>query len=247
MRVKICGVTAPEHVEAAADAGAAFIGLVFAERSRRHVTVEQAKKLQAALPARRSPAPATLPLTGSGLWFTRCADALDALLARGRPLTVGVFANQPVALMNSIAEAADLDLIQLSGDERWDLCLQLRRPSIKALRAGSGCPCARDLLRAAEAGTASLCLLDAEAPGEYGGTGQMADWDVAADLTASLPLMLAGGLTPANVGDAIRAVNPWAVDVSSGVERDGVKDVALIGDFIQAANAAAAGMGSHVD
>jgi phosphoribosylanthranilate isomerase len=245
MHIKICGLTRPEHVEAAASAGASFIGFMFAERSRRHVTVEDAKRLSAVLPPRDQRAVESLQLAQPGLWFQRCADALDALIARGRPLTVGIFANQPVALVNAIAEAADLDLIQLSGDERWETCLQLRRPAIKALRADGGCTCAQDLLRVAEAGTASLCLLDAEVPGEYGGTGHLADWDIATQLASSLPLMLAGGLTPANVGDAIAAVRPWAVDVSTGVERDGVKDTNLIHDFVRAAQRAAVGMGTH--
>jgi phosphoribosylanthranilate isomerase len=245
MHIKICGLTRPEHVEAAATAGASFIGFMFAERSRRHVTVEDAKRLSAVLPPRDQRAVESLQLAQPGLWFQRCADALDQLIARGRPLTVGIFANQPVALVNAIAEAADLDLIQLSGDERWETCLQLRRPAIKALRADGGCTSAQDLLRVAEAGTASLCMLDAEVPGEYGGTGQTADWQVAAEVASSLPLMLAGGLTPENVGTAIATVRPWAVDVSSGVERDGVKDVELIQDFIRAARSAAVGMGTH--
>jgi phosphoribosylanthranilate isomerase len=245
MYIKICGLTRPEHVEAAETAGASFIGFMFAERSRRHITVEGAKRLIAVLPPRDESAVESLRLEQPGLWFQRCADALDALIARRRPLTVGVFANQPIALVNAVAEAADLDLIQLSGDERWETCLQLRRPAIKALRSDSGCSGDQDLLRSAEAGTASLCLLDAEVPGEYGGTGQTADWEVAARVAASIPLMLAGGLTPENVGTAIAIVQPWAVDVSSGVERDGVKDVDLIHDFVRAARSAAVGMSTY--
>jgi phosphoribosylanthranilate isomerase len=68
---------------------------------------------------------------------------------------------------------------------------------------------------------------------------------VAAELAKALPLMLAGGLNPENVGEAIATVRPWAVDVSSGVERDGVKDVDLIRDFVRAAQQAAVGMGTH--
>lgn len=245
MHVKICGVTRPEHVEAAVGAGAAFIGFMFAEHSRRHVTVEDTKRLSAALPPRTGPALRSLPLEGTGLWFHRCADALSDLIARRRPLTVGVFVNQPAALVNAVAEAADLDLVQLSGDEPWEICLQLRRPAIKALRPVEDCSCTQHLIRSAEAGTASLSLLDADVPGAYGGTGQRADWSVAAEVAASLPLMLAGGLTPDNVGDAIRTVQPWAVDVSSGIERDGRKDVGLIHDFVRAAQQAAVGMGTH--
>ena len=242
--IKLCGLTLPEHAEAAAEAGAEFVGLVFAEQSRRRVTVEQARRIAAALPERREPPAQTLELIGAELWFGGCAAALDVLIGRGRPLVVGVFADQPVSLMNSIADAADLDLIQLGGNERWDTCLRLHRPAIKTLRAGAGAR-ARDLLMMVEPGTASLCLLDADAPGQYGGTGTKADWQVATELAGSIPLMLAGGLTPENVAEAVATVRPWAVDVSSGIERDGVKDVALIRDFVAAARAAAVGTGSY--
>ena len=244
-RVKICGVTAPEHVEAAAEAGAAFIGLVFAERSRRHVTVEQAKRLVSVLPRRQGPALTALPLGGRGLWFTRCADAIDSLIVRRRPLVVGVFADQPASLINSIAEAVDLDLIQLSGTERWDACLQMKRPTIKTLRTPPGLT-ATDLRLQIEAGFAHLCHLDSFVPGELGGTGHIASWEIAADLADGLPLMLAGGLTPENVGEAIRTVHPWAVDVSTGVERDGVKDVELIREFVREAEWATMGAEFHV-
>jgi phosphoribosylanthranilate isomerase len=237
VRVKICGLTLPEHAAAAHEAGAEFIGLMFAERSRRRVTVEQARAITAALPPRTEPPAAVLPLGESGLWFRRCAEALDRLIARGRPLVVGVFVNQPATLVNSIAEAADLDLIQLSGDEHWEMSLTLRRPVVKALRIGAG-TAVGDVLASVEAGTAALCLLDADVPGEFGGTGQSADWQVATEVARSLPVMLAGGLTPVNVAEAGGRVRPWAVDVSSGVERDGVKDVGLIHGFVRAAKGA---------
>jgi len=243
MRIKICGLTDPSHVEATVALGVEFIGLVFAERSRRHVSVEQAKRLMAALPPREAPEP-TLELQGSGLWFQRCADALDALVVQRRPLVVGIFADQPVALMNSIAEMVGLDLIQLSGNERWETCLQLRRPAIKTVRTEPGVASAA-LRQRIETGMAHLLHIDAYVEGELGGTGRPAAWDVAAGLAAELPVMLAGGLAPANVGKAIAAVRPWAVDVSSGVERDGAKDVRLIEEFVRAARAAAVGTGTH--
>jgi len=246
MHVKICGLTHPEHIEAATAVGAEFIGLVFAERSRRHVTVQQAKRLVAVLPPRRSPAAASLPLEGGGRWFVRCAEAVDALIGRGRPLVVGVFADQPPAIVNSIAEAVDLDLIQLSGNERLDACLQMRRPTLKTVRTVPGLT-ATALHRGIEPGMAHLIHLDAYVTGELGGTGVTAAWDVAAALSEEMPIMLAGGLTPENVAEAVATVRPWAVDVSSGVERGGVKDVALIGAFIEAARGAAVGMGTHDD
>ncbi|MFO7166561.1 MAG: phosphoribosylanthranilate isomerase, partial [Chloroflexota bacterium] len=83
-------------------------------------------------------------------------------------------------------------------------------------------------------------LVDAHVPGSYGGSGVLADWERAAQLARKLPIVLAGGLTPENVGAAISIVRPYAVDVSSGVETAGVKDVQKIHAFVRAAHAAAA-------
>ena len=237
VHIKICGVTRPEHAEAAIDAGAAFVGLLFAEQSKRRVTVEQAKRIVCAV---RGDAPSVSPLalTGDGPWFHKCATALNEQLEEGGPLIVGVFANQPVALVNAIAESVGLDLIQLSGTERWDTCLQLHRPVIKTVRTEPGVPTAA-MRQSLEPGMAHLLHVDAFVQGEMGGTGVTAAWDVATALACDLPIMLAGGLTPENVEDAIMRVRPWAVDVSSGVESGGVKDVTLIRAFTKAARAAA--------
>jgi phosphoribosylanthranilate isomerase len=235
--VKICGLTLPEHAAAAREAGADFIGLVFAEQSRRRVTVEQARRVIAALPPRDEPPLVALPLRAGHtglLWFERCAAALEALLARRRPLLVGVFADQPASLINSIADTIGLDLIQLSGHESWEDCLLLRRPVIKAERVAPDDDPAAVAIRA-EAGTASLMLLDTAVAGELGGTGRTFDWQIARGVAERLPIMLAGGLTPENVHDAVCAVSPWGVDVSSGVETAGVKDPEKIAAFVAAA------------
>lgn len=238
--VKICGVTQPAHVEAACAAGADFIGLVFAEQSRRRVTVEQAKQLTAILPPREGPPLIALPLpaghTGM-LWFERCAGALESLLARRRPLVVGVFAGQPASLINSIADVLALDLVQLSGDECWEDCLLLRRPVIKTERVAAG-DRADAITARAEAGTASLLHLDTAVHGHFGGTGTPFDWQIGRAVAECLPVLLAGGLTVENVGEAVRAVRPWGVDVSSGVETNGVKDVEKIAAFLAAVRAA---------
>lgn len=237
--VKICGVTLPEHVAAARAAGAAFIGLMFAEQSRRRLTVEQARRVVAALPCHEQPPLPALPLpaghTGA-LWFERCAAALDSLIERRGPLRVGVFADQPASLVNSIADTLALDLVQLSGEESWEDCLLIRRPVIKTERVAPGEP-ATAIAARAEAGTASLLLLDTAVPGHLGGTGHAFDWRVGREVAERLPVMLAGGLTPANVGEAIGTVRPWAVDVSSGVESNGVKDIEKIAAFVAAARA----------
>ncbi|MFN8558906.1 MAG: phosphoribosylanthranilate isomerase [Dehalococcoidia bacterium] len=240
VHVKICGVTLPEHATAAREAGATFIGLIFAEQSRRRVTVEQAKRVVAALPPRDEPPSVALPLpaghTGA-LWFERCAAALDGLATRRRPLVVGVFADQPASLVNSIADAVPLDLVQLSGHEDWESCLLIRRPVLKTERVAAGADPGEVTARA-EAGTASMLHLDTAVPGHLGGAGVTFDWQIGRAIAARLPVLLAGGLTPDNVGVAIATVRPWGVDVSSGVETEGLKDVAKIAAFVRAAQAA---------
>jgi phosphoribosylanthranilate isomerase len=235
-RVKICGLTSPEQAAAAASFGADFIGLVFAEGSSRRVTIHQAKAIVAALPV---PASVGQGATSEAIdatplrWFESSARYLHGRLQRKRPLVVGVFANQSSTIVNAVADRVGLDLVQLSGNEAWEEALAIRRPVIKAVRVGYGVD-SSFVMNQIEVGTASLCLLDADVPGRLGGTGEQIDWGVAAELAAEMPLMLAGGLTPQNVTRAIDAVQPWGVDVSSGVERDGVKQEQLIRGFIEA-------------
>ena len=237
--IKLCGLMRPEDAEAAVAAGADFVGVVFASESRRRRTVEQARRIVAAVESaagsrRQHPRPDLLLPHGSGhLWFNRCRTGIEQLLPAHRPLVVGVFADQPVSLVNAISEAVGLDLIQLSGYERWDDALACHRPVIKAVRIepdDDGTFAAADI----EPGTASLLLVDAFVPGAVGGTGRLANWDAAARVASQFPIMLAGGLTPENVPLAVHRVRPWAVDVSSGIERDGHKDPELMRSFAAA-------------
>jgi phosphoribosylanthranilate isomerase len=215
--VKICGLREPAHAIAAAEAGADFVGLVFAE-SRRRVTVEQARAIACALGE---------PLTAAG----RDARQIEALLRRKRPLVVGVFAGADAETVNRTAEAAGLDLVQLSGDEPWDMCGKFSRPVLKAVKVKDGMS-AEEVI--ADLRPGAVPLLDTHAEGALGGTGMTFDWAVAAEVARRFPIVLAGGLTPENVGEAVRLVHPWAVDVSSGVETDGVKDVGKIRAFVAA-------------
>ena len=233
-RIKICGLTTPEHAADAAAAGADFIGLVFAESSRRRVTIHQAKSIIAALPVPAGVTPPSPEASRDAVplrWFESSARYLHERLQRKRPLVVGVFADQSATIINAIADRVGLDLVQLHGNEPWEEALAIRRPVIKAIRIGLDAAPA-SILEQIEVGTASLCLLDTDVPGKLGGTGEQCDWGVAAELASEMPLMLAGGLTPANVAEAIETVNPWAVDVSSGVEENGVKTPALIRAFV---------------
>jgi phosphoribosylanthranilate isomerase len=145
---------------------------------------------------------------------------------------VGLFVDpEPDAVLRVLREVP-LQVLQFHGDEPADLCTSFGLPYLKACRVAPG----RDLLQyAALHRCAKGLLLDAFVDGAYGGTGRSFDWSlIPRDLP--LPVVLAGGLDPANVGDAIRAVRPWAVDVSSGVERaKGIKDAVKIAAFMRGA------------
>jgi phosphoribosylanthranilate isomerase len=232
--VKICGIREPRHAMTAADAGADFIGAIFAP-SRRQVTVEQARAIRRALGSAQSTAQAPPPeAMRDARWFRQWACSIEALLGGKRPLLVGVFADAEPKTINSIVESCGLDLVQLSGHEAWGTCLEITRPVIKAIRVSASAS-ARSILATMRPGTAALCLLDSDVKGALGGSGQTFDWRVARGVANKRPIMLAGGLTPENVGEAVRLAKPWAVDVSSGVETDGVKDMAKIRAFVASA------------
>jgi phosphoribosylanthranilate isomerase len=206
--VKICGIKDKVHALAAAEAGADFIGLVFAP-SQRQVTPDEAREI------------------------------VDAIKKNGCAVKiVGVFVNAPASQAITIADFCRLDWVQLSGDEPWEYCRQINRPVIKAIRLGgqsSEDVCAELSLRARMLSTQTfVALLDSEVKGKYGGTALAFDWSLAKLVAMRFPVIMAGGLTPENVAEAIQIVEPWGVDVSSGVEAEGVKDAAKIRAFIDA-------------
>lgn len=227
--VKICGVTEPQQARAAASLGADFVGMVFAP-SQRQVTLGQAERIATALGKREGASP-----------MAATTEAVEEALAGRRPLLVGVFADQDADTINSIADQCSLDLIQLSGSEPWEMCQHLSRPVLKCMKVREGQPPQAVLSEIGEGAAygAALVLLDPYVEGVYGGAGVTLDWKVAAQVAGRLPLMLAGGLAPENVARAVSIVRPWAVDVSSGVETGGVKDVGKIRAFVQAAKGAA--------
>jgi len=143
--------------------------------------------------------------------------------------TVGLFVNADAETIAAAVATAGLDLLQFHGDESPADCVGHGRPWIKALRMAPGLDVAAAARR--YAGARGI-LLDAYRPGMPGGTGETFDWErIPADL--DLPLILAGGLDPANVGEAVRRVRPWAVDVSGGVEaQKGIKDATKMAAFI---------------
>src|SRR5450631_169981 len=143
--------------------------------------------------------------------------------------TVGLFVNEELAIINTIADQCGLDVIQLHGEEPPEYCRSVRRRVIKAFRI-------RDIttLDSLVHYQVSGCLLDAWSPAAHGGTGQTFNWKIAAEaVNNGHRIILAGGLTPDNVAEAVRRVNPYAVDVSSGVEcSPGHKDADKIRKFI---------------
>ena len=206
--VKICGNQTVADAEAAATLGADLIGFIFA-------------------PARRR------------IESSLARDAIRAAkaAARGRDLiAVGVFVDASPEEMNEIADHANLDLLQLHGNEPAAWLPLLNRPVIKALRPAMGSR-VEAVTAVIERYQTSLnvpvaYLIDGYAPHVAGGAGVRADWPLSAALARTWPIILAGGLQPDIVGAAIDQVRPVAVDVSSGVETEGAKDWSKIEAFI---------------
>ncbi|MEJ2200367.1 MAG: phosphoribosylanthranilate isomerase [Desulfuromonadaceae bacterium] len=145
--------------------------------------------------------------------------------------TVGLFVNEAPERIREIVADCGLDLIQLHGDEKPEQCLHPPHRVLKALRVKG-----EESLRGLEDYQVSALLLDAWRPGSYGGTGQLCDWQLAARVAKQQRVILAGGLTPDNVAEAIVKVRPYGVDVSSGVESaPGRKDPQRVADFIRQA------------
>lgn len=150
-------------------------------------------------------------------------------------LPVGVFVNESVERVRDTLDACGLAMAQLHGDESSAYCEQVGRPLLKALRVKDRVSALAVAEYRGRAGVRGF-VLDACSDHAYGGTGTLADWSLAAEIATTCRILLAGGLTPENVADAITAVRPYGVDVSSGVESSpGKKDHARLRAFVQAA------------
>lgn len=160
-----------------------------------------------------------------------CAEITSVLKKEYPHITlVGVFVNSSVEEVKDILNTCSLDLAQLHGDETIEMVKSLDEKAFKAFRA---VPESMDGFARQDA---PALLVDAVVKGAYGGTGVTADWNGAAELAKKYPLLLAGGLTPENVAEAVRRVKPWGVDVASGVESaPGEKDAYKMKAFVQAA------------
>ena len=214
MYVKICGLSTPEAIEAALQAGASWIGFVFFPKSPRHIEYGKAKEL-----------------VGS---------------VRGKASIVALTVNASDDELEAIDQSINPDIWQLHGSEPPERLLEIKerygRPVMKALAIRDE----EDVARIAAYEEASdILLLDAKPPRDMktdlpGGNGIAFDWQLIKDLKLKKPLVLAGGLDPDNVSEAIRLTRPQGVDVSSGVENaPGIKDRQKIIDFVFAAKKAA--------
>jgi len=159
------------------------------------------------------------------------AAAARRIISRLPPFVtpVGVFVNQSEGEMRAIAAETGIQVFQLHGDEPPELCARLPLPVVKAIPVDQVRTLSKLLSYEVQA-----FLLDTPSRG-YGGSGEPFDWSLAEGVSEVAPVVLAGGLTPENVGAAIRAVRPWAVDVASGVESSpGVKNPGRMARFVSA-------------
>jgi len=207
--VKICGLRDAQNAKAAALSGADLVGFVFVEGVRRQLD----------------------PTTGATI-IARFRNSLSEDSMPG-PRVVGLFRNQSVEFVNRVARMAGLDMVQLNGDEDDAYYAQMDLPILRQIRVRpetSPEDLEAEVRAHLEAGR--MVLLDAYDPNIPGGTGQPFEWSKAASVASLEGVLLAGGLNPDNVVDAIQGLGAWGVDVSSGVETDGDKDDVKIHDFV---------------
>lgn len=210
IRVKICGIGTPTDACVAAEAGADFVGMVFVPERHRRITPDDAKEIVDAV-----------------------RDGRDR-----PPRMVGLFADQPLEEVNEVIAHCGLDAVQLCGKESVEYAAGVDCDVLKVVHVPASYRAPDDVPQLAErvreyADAGCLVTLDRLVEGIQGGTGQSFNLDVAASLARrGNDFLLAGGLTPANVGRVISAVRPWGVDVSSGVETLGKKDRRKIQRFV---------------
>ena len=189
----------------AAKTGANYLGMVFVPGVRREISRETAKDI---------------------------VGTLVDNLGDEKPMMVGLFADQPLEEINDISRDVGLDFAQLCGNESIEYCNGVLIPVIKQVKVPENCV-PDSILREIEIIVSSgyKVLLDKYEPGVAGGTGKTFDWNIAKLASEQFEIILAGGLTPTNIAAAIKKVEPWCVDVSSGVESNGLKDSSKIIGF----------------
>ncbi len=202
-QVKICGLRHPEHIQTAIEADADMLGFIFYEPSHRYIQPRQVQEV--------------------------LATSLSTTREQVLPDLVGVFVNKEIHFINDVVEEAGLHYVQLHGTESPEFCQQVTRPVIKAIPLKN----TTDLAQVEQyKNVVWRLLLDTPTP-NWGGTGVAHDWELARTIAQETRILLAGGLTPENVAQALQQVCPWGVDVSSGVETSKQKDNSKIRTFLE--------------
>ena len=216
-KVKICGLRDGDSAVEAASAGADYLGVVLVEGVRRQLTRFEAQDVV------RN-------------YRIRARDHRVNRLREKGPKIVGLFRNQDARWVNKAAQQVDLDCVQLNGEEDEAYMRAMWKPVIRQVRVKSDV--SRDELSDLVDHHLSqdrIVLLDRYDDDAPGGTGKTFDWSIAEGIADREGVLLAGGLYPENVDDAIQQLTPWGVDVSTGVETDGIKDHSKIRAFIETA------------
>ncbi|KAJ1902446.1 anthranilate synthase / indole-3-glycerol phosphate synthase [Kickxella alabastrina] len=242
--VKICGVRTVDAALAAADAGADIIGMIFAP-SPRLIDIATGQQIAQAVrqtntQQQQNPAQLHSSINKDATpaeFFTACADHILSIKgqeSRPGPLLVGVFQNQALEHILEVARSVPLDMVQLHGDEPVELAREIPVPVIKVFHVDDtfSSDSESDLFKTF---CHSVVLLDTKVAGtsQQGGKGVSFDWSIAGKLAdKGVPFLMAGGLTPENIGRAVGVGRPWGVDVSSGIETDKVKDPKKIHAFV---------------
>lgn len=235
-KIKICGITNLEDALIAVEAGADLLGFIFYEPSPRYVVPEAVREIVSRVKGQVASDGGRRIEDGD----QRSTNEINAprLTYHASPQFIGVFVNTSLETVAQTLHFCQLDAVQLHGDESPEFVKYFQSRAFKALRPQSPAEAEALIEKYQPAlppfGLPSL-LLDAYHPALYGGTGHVTDWALAASIARRYPIMLAGSLTPENVAEAIEVVQPWGVDVSSGVEREkGKKDHGKVRAFVEA-------------
>jgi len=208
--IKFCGITRLEDAITTVQIGVDMLGFNFYTQSPRYLAPQECARLIMRL-------------------HEKMGEALNLIQL------VGVFVNSRTQFIAETMQMCNLDLAQFSGDEPADVVSNFGERGFKAIRNNGHHTLENTGAAYLHRVTPPALLIDATSPGLYGGSGRLADWREAAELSRQTPILLAGGLTPSNVADAIRSVRPWGVDVASGIEiTPGVKDKAKMAAFVRA-------------